>query len=234
MGYKEFHERLRNLRESKKIMQIDITKEIGIPSSTYNYYENGKMQPTINAIVELADFFDVSIDYLIGRTDTNDGLVITFLPDEFYKMGIKFITLSSKRLYDEGLLERICSEYEYKKVEEFNERLRIIRLSKGFSQIEVSKATGIASSTYNYYELGRNKPTISAFSKLVEYFNVTSDFLAGRTNNPEDLILKVVPGEPNKLNKKYIVVSQKELIKDKRLKVIFNEIFETFRNGLEK
>ena len=110
---------------------------------------------------------------------------------------------------------------------EFHERLRNLRESKKIMQIDITKEIGIPSSTYNYYELGRNKPTVSTFSKLVEYFNVVR-FLAGRTNNPEDLVLKAIPGDSNKLNKKYIVVSQKELIKEERLKVIFNEILETF------
>ena len=64
-----FNDRLKELRSLKNISQISISKEIGISDTHYQNLEYGKKEPTMSKLVSLADFFDVSIDYLVGRTD---------------------------------------------------------------------------------------------------------------------------------------------------------------------
>jgi len=64
-----FNDRLKELRSLKNISQIAISKEIGISDTHYQNLEYGKKEPTMSKLVSLADFFDVSIDYLVGRTD---------------------------------------------------------------------------------------------------------------------------------------------------------------------
>lgn len=58
---------LKNLRNEKKLTQKDISKELSIPLRTYIAYEMGEYQPNIETLIKLADYFDVSIDYLVGR-----------------------------------------------------------------------------------------------------------------------------------------------------------------------
>jgi transcriptional regulator with XRE-family HTH domain len=93
-----FSIRLRDLRLKRNLNQADVSRQTGISSSAYNYYETGKRQPTITAIAKLADFYKVTADYLIGRTDVPDGLIITNLPSEFNEIGIKYITVSANEL----------------------------------------------------------------------------------------------------------------------------------------
>lgn len=62
-------ERLRGLRKKTKLSQEKFADKFGIPRSTYSGYETGKSEPDISTITILADYFDVSIDYLTGRTD---------------------------------------------------------------------------------------------------------------------------------------------------------------------
>jgi len=64
-----FSERIKYLKTSKKLLQKDIAKSIGISLRAYQYYETGQMEPTMSVLVSLADFFNVSLDYLTGRTD---------------------------------------------------------------------------------------------------------------------------------------------------------------------
>lgn len=64
-----FHQRLIELKQSKKVLQKDIAAAIGVTVRNYQRYEKGEQQPTLNRLVALADFFDVSLDYLCGRTD---------------------------------------------------------------------------------------------------------------------------------------------------------------------
>ncbi len=62
-------ERIRELREQKNISQKQIADIMHISQSSISEYESGNQQPPLDMIVKLADFFDVSIDYLLGRTD---------------------------------------------------------------------------------------------------------------------------------------------------------------------
>lgn len=61
--------RIRDLREDMDLRQIDVSKATGIDQKTLSNYETGKTNPDSLAIIKLADFFNVSADYLIGRTD---------------------------------------------------------------------------------------------------------------------------------------------------------------------
>ena len=65
-----FSELLIQLRKNRGISQIALAKEIGVSSRIYQEYEYGKSEPKMSNLVSIADFFDVSMDYLSGRTDT--------------------------------------------------------------------------------------------------------------------------------------------------------------------
>ncbi len=64
-----FTERLQQLQESKQFLKKDIANNIEISVMAYYRYEKGERIPTADILCRLADFFDVSIDYLVGRTD---------------------------------------------------------------------------------------------------------------------------------------------------------------------
>ena len=64
-----FSERIKYLKTSKKLLQKDIAKCIGVSLRAYQYYETDQMEPTLSVLVSLADYFNVSLDYLTGRTD---------------------------------------------------------------------------------------------------------------------------------------------------------------------
>ena len=61
--------RLVQLKTERNLLQKDIAKGSGIPLRTYSYYEKGKIYPPSNTLVKLADYFNVSTDYLLGRSD---------------------------------------------------------------------------------------------------------------------------------------------------------------------
>ncbi len=62
--------RLRELREKAGIRQIDVANETGIDQKTLSNYETGKTNPDSYALIKLADFFNVSVDYILSRIDT--------------------------------------------------------------------------------------------------------------------------------------------------------------------
>ena len=62
-----FAERLKNLRTSRSLTQKQIYEAIGMSAIGYQRYEYGEREPAYQKLIALADYFDVSLDYLVGR-----------------------------------------------------------------------------------------------------------------------------------------------------------------------
>ena len=79
--------RIRSLREDMDLRQVDVAEKTGIDQKTLSNYETGKTNPDSYALVRLANFFDVSIDYLVGRTDNkiNSKRDVLFIVEEIEK-----------------------------------------------------------------------------------------------------------------------------------------------------
>jgi len=60
---------LKGLRKQKKLTQQDLAEIIGVDRVTLARYESGARLPSLEVLIKLADFFEVSVDYLLGRTD---------------------------------------------------------------------------------------------------------------------------------------------------------------------
>lgn len=69
MIFINYYQRLRDLREDKDLNQTQIAIVIGTSQSYYAQYENGKRQIPFDRIIELAKFYNVSIDYIAGLTN---------------------------------------------------------------------------------------------------------------------------------------------------------------------
>ena len=63
-------ENIRNLRIDGGYTQKQIAQELGISQNTYSQYEIGVLNYPVDALIKLADFYGVSVDYLLGRTNT--------------------------------------------------------------------------------------------------------------------------------------------------------------------
>ncbi len=61
--------RLKDLREDNDVKQKQLAEYLNIKQNTYSQYENGKREIPIEMLWKLADFYNTSIDYIIGRTD---------------------------------------------------------------------------------------------------------------------------------------------------------------------
>lgn len=62
-------ERLKKARKRKKLMQKDVAAHLQMATHSYQNYEGGQRRPDYETLVTLADFLDVTTDYLLGRTD---------------------------------------------------------------------------------------------------------------------------------------------------------------------
>ena len=65
----DFATHFKNLRVSKNLSQKQLSIDIGASEICIQNYENARRKPTYDMLIILADYFDVSIDYLVGRTD---------------------------------------------------------------------------------------------------------------------------------------------------------------------
>jgi len=66
--------RLKELREKRHISQVRLAMELNLAPNSISRYETGQREADYATLIALADYFDVSIDYLLGRTDKPDML----------------------------------------------------------------------------------------------------------------------------------------------------------------
>ncbi len=105
---------LRKLRKSKKLTQVDVASALKIGRSTYTKYESGKSKPVPEMLIKIADYFDVSVDYLLGRSNIQNfseskiktkayhNIDITGLPDEAVKQVEDYIELVKLKYNPDG------------------------------------------------------------------------------------------------------------------------------------
>ena len=64
-----FHERLVQLRKSHGLTQKQLASELQLSELAIQHYESQRRKPAFDILIALADYFDVSLDYLVGRSD---------------------------------------------------------------------------------------------------------------------------------------------------------------------
>lgn len=115
-----FGDRLSQLRKEKGITQLELSKVLKVSSSTISMYERNERDPDTSTLLDLADYFDVSADYLLGRTDNPKAAILKGedLPDEIKEAGIKEVAIL-KEFKDAGLnqeeIQEIIDWYKWKK-----------------------------------------------------------------------------------------------------------------------
>ncbi|NLV99456.1 MAG: helix-turn-helix transcriptional regulator [Clostridiaceae bacterium] len=104
-------QRLRYLRSAKKLKQVDVATAVNISSRTYSNYERAYRMPDLRILTSLADFFNVSTDYLLGRTTLRyrypkDKKALTnFINGNEAVLRVADSQLDNKALYDRNLFE---------------------------------------------------------------------------------------------------------------------------------
>lgn len=81
--------RLRELREEKGLSQNELGKMLNVNQRAISHYENGKRDMGTDTLNKLANFFDVSVDYLLGRTNERKKLNISEKPADKWTLIIE-------------------------------------------------------------------------------------------------------------------------------------------------
>lgn len=75
-----FSERLRSLRTTKGLSQLEFAKQVKLSKSAVNMYERGEREPSFDVLEVIADYFNVDLDYLLGKTDCENHNRIVIEP----------------------------------------------------------------------------------------------------------------------------------------------------------
>ena len=73
--------RLRSLREGAKLLQKDVAARVGTTQTSINRYETNRSTPPTDTLLWYGDYFDVSMDYIYGRTDDPRGKLYEYKPE---------------------------------------------------------------------------------------------------------------------------------------------------------
>lgn len=66
------YNRIRDLREDRDLNQTQVAKMLGMSQTGYSKYETGENDIPTNILIKLADYYEVSVDYLLNRTNKKD------------------------------------------------------------------------------------------------------------------------------------------------------------------
>lgn len=93
-----FGDRLKKLREEKNMYQKDLANILGVSAGAIGMYENNKRTPDFDILKKIADVFDVTIDYLLGRTNNPTTIRVEGdrLPKELREIGVEYLTIAKE------------------------------------------------------------------------------------------------------------------------------------------
>lgn len=89
--------RLKKLRKEKKLTQDDMASKLGVERTTYANWETDRAEPSIEMLIMLSEFFNVSIDYLCGKSNIRYSLE-NKTPLECSDIAIDMIEIIKKHL----------------------------------------------------------------------------------------------------------------------------------------
>ncbi|GAA4839386.1 hypothetical protein GCM10023310_16490 [Paenibacillus vulneris] len=95
----KYGERIASLREKHSLTQEGLSNKLGITRASLSHYENNRREPDYDTIVSIANLFNVSIDYLIGRTDDPHRVL-----DEDVREFVDALELSNEKIMEKFAL----------------------------------------------------------------------------------------------------------------------------------
>lgn len=166
-----FANRLRSLRHAAQLTDNELAKELSISISFLSGLESSKIEPGLNLIIKIANYFNVSVDFLIGKeliTEVNvEGLNIDAI------LLVKHLIETLKKSIDKN-------DGEDHMGKPF-ERLKELRLEHSLKQRDLAELLNVHQTTYGSYERGELQPPITTLIFLANLYHVSIDYLVGRT-----------------------------------------------------
>lgn len=148
-------ESMRFLREEKGYSLKDVEQNTGINNGNLSRYERNLNFPSIELCIKLADLYEVTLDELVGRTDSvaHKTLPLFHSTDSYHIHGI----------------------YSLK-------NLKICRKAAGLTQAEIANKINVSQQCYSDYENGKSDPDMNTLVMIADILQVSTDYLLGRTD----------------------------------------------------
>ena len=153
------YHRLHDLRKDNNVTEYEIADFLHVAQNTYSQYETGKREIPIEVLSKLADYYNISVDYLLGRTDIK--------------------TFTGK--YFNNAFERFENSKQNTSVS-YQERIKLLRTTKDLSQTQVSNFLHIEQSVYSDYENGKTPMPAELLIKLAQFYDVDLYYICGITD----------------------------------------------------
>lgn len=185
-----FSEKLKTLRKEFSLTQQELANHVGVSKSSINMYERGEREPSIDKLIEIAKFFDVDVEYLIGLSPFKS------IEKEIEKYG-------GREQLEKDMKELDAIFGADPKI--FRERFRECLSKSSFSLEQISKATTIKIDTLTDIIAGRKfkLPAPIQISALADVMNTTYAYLAGLDVKHKSTSSVYVSNEEQELLKKY-------------------------------
>lgn len=183
-----FGERLKELRKQSGMYQEDVANAVGTTSRNIGYYESEDRRPNPDMLIKLADFFNVTVDYILGRSDTpHDNYANSnIIENEMVKVKILHDIKAGRPLFTDeqikgeiGLPKNILNEnFQYFVLEVSDNSL-------SGNSISESDLVLIKAQDYIEYDGQLAAVIINDEVSCLKYVTENEDFLILRSANPE-------------------------------------------------
>ena len=160
--------KLKELRKEKGLTQKEIGKIINCNQTAVGKYERGELEPSLDTLKKLADFFNCSIDYLVGCED-EFGVIKSEKTELPGNTGKTHHTVNSELFAKKANKEETISK-----------RIKELRLEKGLTQKEIAKNIDSTVKNVWAYENNLAIPPIDVLSRYADFFCCSIDYLVGR------------------------------------------------------
>ena len=124
----EIKDRIVSLRNEKNITQSQLAEELNISPSAIGMYEQGRRKPSYELLEEICDYFNVDMDYLMGRSDIKNR----------YQAGLKYDWENKKE--ENNIFSQLTDE-ELAKLEKFNNMSTVMFMNEGNDISDKDKET---------------------------------------------------------------------------------------------
>lgn len=199
-------EKIAEQRKKLGLSQEELAEKLNISQKSISKYELGDRKPQYKVLVRIAEYFGVTVDYLLRSTDTQDlgvcdcgntikelrteagmtqeelGMLLNVQNAAVSKYESGKVPLTGETLLKLSKIFNVSTDYLLG-AEEGNTMIggKIAELRKklGLNQEELAKKIGVSRSALSLYEIDRREPDLETVKKIASLFGVTTDYLLG-------------------------------------------------------
>ena len=199
-------ERIAEQRKKLGLSQEELAEKLNISQKSISKYKLGDRKPQYKVLVRMAEYFGVTVDYLLRSTDTQDfgicdcgntikelrteagmtqeelGMLLNVQNAAVSKYESGKVPLTGETLLKLSKIFNVSTDYLLG-AEEGNTmiggKIAELRKEQGLNQKELAKKIGVSRSALSLYEIDRREPDLETVKKIASLFGVTTDYLLG-------------------------------------------------------